>query len=44
MLLKTERLTIRRIVADDWKSIKDIGVDFKCFQCCGMSATPAQFI
>lgn len=29
MLLKTERLTIRHIVADDWKSIKDIWVDFK---------------
>ena len=28
MLLKTERLTIRPIVADDWKSIKDIWVDF----------------
>ena len=28
MLLKTERLTIRHIVADDWKSIKDIWVDF----------------
>ena len=26
--LKTERLTIRHIVADDWKSIKDIWVDF----------------
>ena len=24
----TERLTIRHIVADDWKSIKDIWVDF----------------
>ena len=28
MLLKTERLTIRLIVADDWKSIRDIWVDF----------------
>lgn len=28
MLLKTERLTIRYIVADDWKSIRDIWVDF----------------
>ena len=28
MLLKTERLTIRHIVADDWKSIKGIWVDF----------------
>lgn len=28
MLLKTERLTIRHIVADDWKSIKEIWVDF----------------
>ena len=28
MLLKTKRLTIRHIVADDWKSIKDIWVDF----------------
>ena len=28
MLLKTERLTIRRVVADDWKSIRDIWVDF----------------
>ena len=28
MLLKTERLTIRHIVADDWKSIRDIWVDF----------------
>ncbi len=28
MMLKTERLTIRHIVADDWKSIKDIWVDF----------------
>ena len=26
--IKTERLTIRHIVADDWKSIKDIWVDF----------------
>lgn len=26
--IKTERLTIRRIVADDWKSIKEIWVDF----------------
>lgn len=29
MLLKTERLTIRHIVADDWESIKEIWVDFK---------------
>ena len=28
MLLMTEILTIRHIVADDWKSIKDIWVDF----------------
>lgn len=28
MLLKTERLTIRHIVADDWESIKEIWVDF----------------
>lgn len=28
MILKTERLTIRHIVADDWKSIKDIWADF----------------
>ena len=28
MSLKTERLTIRHIVADDWKSIRDIWVDF----------------
>lgn len=27
-VIKTERLTIRRIVADDWKSIRDIWVDF----------------
>ena len=28
MSLKTERLIIRHIVADDWKSIRDIWVDF----------------
>lgn len=28
MLLKTKRLTIRHISADDWKSIKEIWVDF----------------
>lgn len=28
MLLKTDRLTIRHIVADDWKSIKTIWMDF----------------
>lgn len=28
MLLKTERLTIRHIVEEDWKSIKEIWVDF----------------
>ena len=28
MLLKTDRLTIRHIVADDWKSIKEIWLDF----------------
>ena len=28
MILKTERLTIRHIVADDWKRIKEIWVDF----------------
>ena len=28
MLLKRERLTIRHIVAEDWKSIKEIWVDF----------------
>ena len=28
MLLKTERLNIRHVVADDWKSIKEIWVDF----------------
>lgn len=27
-VIKTERLIIRHIVADDWKSIKDIWVDF----------------
>lgn len=29
MLLKTERLTIRPIVAEDWKSIKEIWADFE---------------
>ena len=29
MLLKTDRLTIRHIVEDDWKSIKAIWVDFR---------------
>jgi RimJ/RimL family protein N-acetyltransferase len=28
MVLKTDRLTIRHIVADDWKSIKEIWLDF----------------
>ena len=28
MLLKTERLNIRHVVADDWKRIRDIWVDF----------------
>ena len=28
MLIKTDRLTIRHIEADDWKSIKEIWVDF----------------
>ena len=28
MLLKTERLNIRHVVADDWKSIQDIWKDF----------------
>ena len=28
MLLKTDRLTIRHIVPDDWKHIKEIWVDF----------------
>ena len=28
MSLRTERLTIRHIVADDWKSIKEIWADF----------------
>lgn len=28
MLLKTERLTIRHIIADDWESIKEIWTDF----------------
>lgn len=28
MLLKTDRLTIRRIVENDWKSLKEIWVDF----------------
>ena len=28
MLLKTERLDIRHVVADDWKRIRDIWVDF----------------
>lgn len=28
MLLKTDRLVIRHIVADDWKSIKEIWMDF----------------
>lgn len=29
MLLKTDRLTIRHIVEDDWKSIKAIWMDFR---------------
>ena len=29
MLLKTDRLTIRHIVEDDWKNIKAIWVDFR---------------
>lgn len=29
MLLKTDRLAIRHIVEDDWKSIKAIWVDFR---------------
>ena len=28
MNIKTERLTIRHIIADDWKSIRDIWTDF----------------
>ena len=32
MLLKTERLTIRHIVTDDWKHIKNIWVDFNASQ------------
>ena len=28
MLLKTERLTIRHIIAEDWKNIKEIWADF----------------
>ncbi|MDO5409856.1 MAG: GNAT family N-acetyltransferase [Lachnospiraceae bacterium] len=28
IIIKTERLTIRHITADDWKSIKEIWVDF----------------
>ena len=28
MLLKTDRLTIRHIIPDDWKYIKEIWVDF----------------
>lgn len=28
MLIKTDRLTIRHIVPDDWKSIKEIWIDF----------------
>ena len=28
MIIKTDRLAIRHIVADDWKSIKEIWVDF----------------
>lgn len=28
MILQTDRLTVRHIVAEDWKSIKDIWVDF----------------
>ena len=28
MLLKTERLAIRHVVADDWENIRDIWVDF----------------
>ena len=28
MLLKTDRLTIRPVAADDWKSIKEIWLDF----------------
>ena len=30
MLIRTERLTIRHIVAEDWKSIKEIWMDFHC--------------
>lgn len=29
MFLKTDRLTIRHIEADDWKSIRDIWLDLK---------------
>ena len=32
MLLKTERLTIRNITEDDWRSIQDIWVDFNASQ------------
>ncbi len=28
MLLKTERLTVRRVNAEDWRSIRDIWIDF----------------
>ena len=28
MILNTERLTIRHIVADDWKRIQEIWMDF----------------
>ena len=28
LLLKTDRLTIRHITADDWKRIKEISLDF----------------
>ena len=32
MQLQTQRLTIRHVVADDWKSIRDIWVDFNSFK------------
>ena len=28
MLLKTKRLTIRHVAADDWKRIQEIWIDF----------------
>lgn len=33
MLIKTDRLTIRHIMPEDWKSIKEIWVDFNSSAC-----------